>query len=137
MPTSRPMMRTSQPQDSSAQRPAGADQLPQSAEGLRRLLMLHAGLADIYALMLQADDRATLFHETCRILVQGAALPAASICVIDESSGALATVAAAGERWEGPAADALGSARAPLKRAQPANPAAAMSTVLPLPGQEP
>jgi diguanylate cyclase (GGDEF)-like protein/PAS domain S-box-containing protein len=92
------------------------DDRQQGPDALRRLLVLHAGLADVYALMLQADDRETLFQETCRILVQHAGLPAASICVIDESSGALATVAAAGERWEEPRDDAPRLPPIPMQR---------------------
>jgi diguanylate cyclase (GGDEF)-like protein/PAS domain S-box-containing protein len=50
--------------------------------------------------MLQTRDRDLLFHEVCRILVQQGALRAASVCVIEESSGTLVAIASAGTTQE-------------------------------------
>jgi diguanylate cyclase (GGDEF)-like protein/PAS domain S-box-containing protein len=65
-----------------------------------RALALEAAIASLYGVMLQIRDRNLLFHEACRILVQQGALPAASICVIEEHSGTLAAVASAGNAQE-------------------------------------
>jgi diguanylate cyclase (GGDEF)-like protein/PAS domain S-box-containing protein len=65
-------------------------------EAIRHTLRLDLALADIYALMLQATDRETLFQETCRILVQKAGVSAALVSGIDEITGRLEPVARAG-----------------------------------------
>jgi hypothetical protein len=65
-----------------------------------RALALEAAIASLYGVMLQIRDRNLLFHEACRILVQQGALPAVSICVIEEHSGTLAAVASAGNAQE-------------------------------------
>jgi diguanylate cyclase (GGDEF)-like protein/PAS domain S-box-containing protein len=65
-----------------------------------RALALESAIATLYGVMLQIRDRNLLFHELCRILVQQGALPAASVCVIEEHSGTLAAVASAGNVQE-------------------------------------
>ena len=58
---------------------------------------LDAAIGALYAAMLQTRDRSVLFHEVCRILVQQAELPAASVSALDEHSGQFAPVASAGQ----------------------------------------
>jgi diguanylate cyclase (GGDEF)-like protein/PAS domain S-box-containing protein len=87
-------------------------------QALRRTLTLDLALADIYALMLQAGDRETLFQETCRILVQKGGLSSAVVSGIDEASGQLAPLARAGAAFEQSAriAGASGSPARPQRR---------------------
>jgi len=62
-----------------------------------RLNRVYAVLSGINAMIVRVKDRQELFNETCRIAVENGGFRQAAICLVDEATGEIKTVAAAGE----------------------------------------